>query len=173
MLPITIPIRPTELPEDFAAALRQLHEDGHPQLSYVLVAAVEAGWTGKQLSEAIGVTPQAISDRIHHPDRTPVKRSPRLDVETRARLLTMLATARTVNGAMPREHPARRVSEEFSAALAELLDQGYTAYALAKSLGLTYAAIRARLYRHGHSDRVSPSLARDRYRNRRVGDRED
>ena len=58
--------------------------------------------------------------------------------------------ARTVRGWTPLDDPSRRVSEDFTAALARLRAQGITYSEITRVTGLTMIAIRMRLGRHGH-----------------------
>jgi transposase-like protein len=86
-----------------------------------------------------------------------------LPPETVGRMRVMYGVARSVRGGTPVDHPSRQVSVEFSELLAALVAQGVTVYQIAQTLGVTHAAIRFRLSRHGHRNPV-PSQADIRYR---------
>lgn len=90
-----------------------------------------------------------------------------------AALRGMQRIASKVNGAMPPGHPDRRVSEDFTAELARLIDQeGYTPYYLAGVLGITHRAVTSRLERH-RMRTPCPSVAGTAsgvYFNRKIGD---
>ncbi len=83
-----------------------------------------------------------------------------------AKLRAMADVARTVNGGTPEDAPSRAVSVEFSALLAKLHGDGVTYRALAEAAGVTKAAIRLRLSRHGHKA-TWPSVAP--YKGQKIG----
>lgn len=89
------------------------------------------------------------------------------------RLSEMQAIASRVNGAMPAGHPDRRVSEQFSDELAELIEhQGLTPYYLSLVLGVSHRAITSRLERH-HYRTPPPSVtgtSSGEYYGRKIGD---
>lgn len=82
-------------------------------------------------------------------------------------LRAMYAIARTVRGSTPVDDPKRKVGEEFTEALAVLVEQGVTVYRLAKVLGIGHQAVYARLARHGYR-KPSPSVEHKAYRNTTV-----
>ncbi|WP_200309082.1 hypothetical protein [Streptomyces adelaidensis] len=84
-------------------------------------------------------------------------------------LRAMYAIARTVNGTTPLDDPRRQTSREFTEALFVLVEQGVTAYRLAKVLGARLSSVKARLARHGYRT-PSPSLANREYRDTTVWD---
>lgn len=89
-----------------------------------------------------------------------------------AELKEMQEVSARVNGAMGKEHPSRRVSEQFSAKLQRYVDEGFTPYYLARVLDLSHRAITSRLERH-HFRTPCPSVAgtpSGEYRNRKIGD---
>lgn len=100
------------------------------------------------------------------------QRLPLTEVE---RLLGMKEIASRVNGAMPADHPDRRISEAYTAELAQLVSKkGFTPYYLAKELGVTHRAITSRLERHGYR-KPCPSVAgtpSGQYRGRKIGEPE-
>lgn len=189
-----------EVSEEFAALLRRLHDDEDPMLNLVLAAARGAGWRTPALADTIGLRPAAVSKRVERARRA--LREQNLTVEQAMRqqlpaavvpaprpLQVTLAgkqlpdaqiaqlkqwqlTASRVNGAMPTNHPARRVSERFSAELNRLTGEGFTPYYLARVLGVSHRAITSRLERH-HFREPCPSVAgtpSGEYRNRKIGD---
>ena len=167
---IQIPVRPKiALPEDFTLTLQRMQEDGDPELSPLLARVKKAGWTYQDIADALGITRQAVEQRVKFPDRRP-RVAVSLAPEVAARLRELQATARTVNGAMPPEHPARRDSEELSRMLAEQIERGAPVYTLAKAIGVTHGAVVARLYRHGYRDHIPASQSKERYLNRKIGD---
>jgi len=84
-------------------------------------------------------------------------------------LRAMHAIARTVRGSTPIDDPKRKVGEEFTEALAVLVEQGVTVYRLAKVLGIGHQAVYARLARHGYR-KAAPSHAHTAYRNTTIWD---
>lgn len=97
----------------------------------------------------------------------------RLDPDLVTALRGQQAIAAKVNGAMRASHPHRRIGEEFTRTLAQLIDRdGYTLYYLAQELGVTHRAIASRLERHGYRPSC-PSVAgtpSGTYYRRKVGD---
>jgi hypothetical protein len=172
---------------EFAETLRCMHATNDPRLNATLRAAQSAGWEMRSLGMVLRMSRQAVHQRIGRatyvpfrdlPVIPPAPKAPQyqphprrrltLDAEMAGKLRTMYATARTVNGGMARWHPARRVSEEFTAQLASLVDQGVSMNHLADVLGCTFDAVAFRLSRHGYR-KMSPSQ-RWVYRNRKTGD---
>ncbi len=90
-----------------------------------------------------------------------------------AELLEMQEVSSKVTGAMPADHPSRRVSERFSAELNRLVnEENIRPSYLARELGRSHRAIISRLERH-HYRRPCPSVAgtpSGEYRNRKIGD---
>jgi predicted transcriptional regulator len=88
-------------------------------------------------------------------------------------LLAMQRVSEKVNGAMPAEHPSRRVSEHLSDELNRLItEEGFTPYYLAQVLGRSHRAITSRLERHHFRD-PCPSVAgtaSGEYHSRKIGD---
>jgi plasmid maintenance system antidote protein VapI len=164
------------LPADFAAALRQLRENRDPRYGATLIVARMNGWTYQSLATALGVTRQAIEktvvrSTIDVPGRLPdvptpprkpqsVPKPPRrrllVNDELAARLREMQKVAARVNGVTPADAPERRVSEEFTALLHSLTEQGVSVKHLANVLGVVHNAVQSRLARHGYRD-ATPS----------------
>jgi|GEM_PF-3157151 hypothetical protein len=186
---VGIVIHHQDLPEDFAATLRDLHAqacqpggaDASERLNALLALAREHGWTLAALARSLGVSREAVRQRASRgelradtpavpspPKRpTPMPKPPkrqRLKVrpEVAERLREMNRIARTVNGATPADHPARKVSVELSAMLNSLVEQGVSKYHLAQVLGVSHGAIIARLARHGYRA-PAPSQASSLY----------
>jgi hypothetical protein len=189
------------VPEEFAALLRRLHDDEDPLLNLVLTAARSAGWRTPALADTIGLRPAAVSKRVERarralreegrscgealdallpgvtiPQPAPLRVTldgKQLSPEAIAELKRQQLISSRVNGAMPADHPDRRVSEEFSAELNRLVvEEHFTAYYLARVLELSHRAITSRLERHLYRD-PCPSVAgtpSGEYRNRKIGD---
>lgn len=100
----------------------------------------------------------------------------RLAADEIEQLRQMHRTASRVNGSVPSDDPARKVSVEFTKKLVELIDERkFTPYYLAKVLGITHRAVTSRLERHGYrqpcpSVRDTPSGV---YRGRKIGEQVD
>lgn len=56
--------QPDALPDDFAAALRELRSGGDPRFVATLIAANRAGWSQNSLGTALGITSNRISQII-------------------------------------------------------------------------------------------------------------
>lgn len=157
------------LPQDFAELLAQMKSQRNRNLGATLLVARLNGWTLQSLASALGVSRQAIEHRLAHaaidvdsevPDVPLPPRKQTRKHQPRRRLLVndalaeqlreMALVAAKVNGASPADAPERRVSEEFSAMLHSLVEQGVTVYHLAQVLGVTHGAITLRLARHGY-----------------------
>lgn len=89
--------------------------------------------------------------------------------EVAEELRAMHAIARTVCGATPIDDPKRKVSRDFTEALAVLVEQGVTVYRLAKVLGVRHSTVYARLARHGYR-KPSPSVEHKTYRDTTASD---
>jgi hypothetical protein len=189
------------LPEEFAGVLRRLRDADDPRLNLVLAGARKAGWHTPTLAATVDLGAAAVSKRVERARRAlrnadpvatalmreidrdisipdPPKRRVTLDGKQLpepdiARLKQWQLTASRVNGAMPAGHPDRRISEKLSRELQRLIDEeGFTAYYLARVLGLSHRAVTSRLERH-HFREPCPSVAgtpSGEYRNRKIGD---
>jgi len=193
-------LSPQEVPEEFAALLRRLHADEDPLLNALLAASRTHGWRTPSLARAVQMNPPAVSKRIERArraarnneagwkeiaervDEIEIPDAPKtyamidgkqLAPEKIAELLQMQRVSEKVNGAMPADHPARRVSEQLAAELNRLItEEGFTPYYLGKVLDRTHRAITSRLERHHYRD-PCPSVANTpsgEYRNRKIGD---
>lgn len=176
------------VPDAFAEVLCTLAVTDPDRLDSLLLAAHANGWTLTALGAALGWTREWIRLRVARaepavglPEIPPPPRKvtampkPRRRVELKPELIDelreMQAVARTVNGAMDSDHPARRVSEQFSAQLAAYVKQGVTVYYLAQVLGVSPGAVNLRLARHGYR-KPPPSYVgtpNETYKNRKVG----
>lgn len=169
---------PRVIPEEFAELLRGLHAQRGRQarLNYLLSLMHEAGWTYPECGAALGCSGQAILKRVakaqsfgdrpeiplpppYPTSQTTLRREaaqaaraarPKLDSQRVQALREMYAVAQTVRGGTPADHPSRRVSEEFTAQLAQLRDQNYNMAQVARLIGMTYQTVRARFGRHGY-----------------------
>lgn len=74
--------------------------------------------------------------------------------------------ARKVSGTMPPEHPDRRVSETFTAMLADYVEAGIPKTELARAIKVRPDSIRGRLVRHGYLKPCRSELRR--YRNEQI-----
>jgi hypothetical protein len=188
-----------QLPEGFAAQLRALLDVDNALLNTLLAASRDKGWSTPSLAVALDRNPPAVSKRIeraraqhgNHPLQIAaaaatagytIPEAPKthamidgkqLDAEKIAALREMQLIASRVNGAMPVAHPARRVSEQYSAELDRLVSkEGYTPYYLSKILGISHRAVTSRLERHHFRD-PCPSVdgtPSGIYFNRKIGD---
>lgn len=175
------------LPDEFSAVLRSMRAEADPRYVATLAQAVRDGWTLTALGDALGITREGVRIRIvkgyteyptkdlpeiprapRRPTPTPkVRRRLLLNEEMAERLRSMQAVAVTVTGGTPVDSEKRRISEEFSAILADLVEQGVTANHIAQVLGLEPSGVYARLARHGYR-KPSPSVEREVYRNEQV-----
>jgi hypothetical protein len=166
---------------EFGELLAQMRAAGDPRLSMTLAAAYDAGWTYTALGRLLGVSRQAVEQRVigadffpdsalpaippppRRPGKPPKVPKRRLTVkpEVADRLREMHAIAKTVNGVTPVDDPARRVSEELSETLAALVEQGVTVYHLSQVLCCTPGGISTRLARHGFP--TAPGYVRQAY----------
>lgn len=167
--------------DEFGAVLQRMRADADPRLSMTLAAAFDAGWSYSALGRLLGVSRQAVEQRVigadFYPDSAlpaipapPRKPGPppkvpkkRLTVkpELADHLRELHEVAKTVNGVTPVDAPARRASEELSETLYALIEQGVTAYHLSQVLRCTQGGISQRLARHGFP--TSPGYARQAY----------
>lgn len=164
------------LPPGFAAELRRMRESRDPRYGATLILARMNGWTYQSLAAAVGVSRQAVEQLIARstldaagrmpdiplpprkpqPEPKPPRRRLLVNDELAERLREMQRIAATVNGATPADAPERRVSEEFTAHLNALVQQGVSMKHLADVLGVRHNAVKSRLARHGYRD-PSPS----------------
>lgn len=177
-----------ELPPEFAELLlRFAGEESSARVDSLLANAKLNGWSlaalavpfdcsrewirlrVKRSRPMAGLPPVPLPPSIPTPMPVPDRRL-RLRGDQVTELREMAAVASTVNGALEPSHPARRVSEQFTAQLAAYVKQGITAYYLSQVLGVTASAITFRLARHGYRD-PHPSQAHVAYLNRKVGGR--
>lgn len=170
------------VPEDFRHTLKGLRDSDDPRFPMVLSVARMNGWTLKALGDAVGVSREWIRilvadadpevggripdvplpPRKPTPPSKPPRRVLRIKPEVAERLRAMAKTAAAVNGGTPADARERRVSEEFTAALYALTEQGVSVRHIAKTLGMTRSAIQSRLARHGYR-KAPPSQEKVRY----------
>jgi hypothetical protein len=185
-----------QMPDDFAALLRELHTADDPIFNTALAAAHGKGWRPPALATALQMNTPAVRKRIERARARDGERSEQLaaaaglvipapiPVRTMAggrqlspvriaELQGMQRVASKVNGAMPVGHPDRRVSEEFTGELRRLIDdEGYNQAYLAAVLDISHRAISSRLERHGMRN-PCPSVAGTAsgiYYARKIGD---
>lgn len=158
------------------------------RLSSYLLALWDAGWPQVSIAQHMGVTRQAIENRLSRvmehadgdlppvvappppevaaPTRTPRKDPLSSDEVKRLRLL--YGRACRVNGVTPLDHPDRQASVEVTQFMAALVDRGVSCYRIGQALSITGNAVKFRLARHGYRE-APPSLQSQTYRNRRTG----
>lgn len=171
--------------EPFLGVLRELRAAADPRLPIVLKTANLNGWTYQALGNALGITREGVRLKIAKaalrpemelpeiptaPRRRAVKRNSaksrlRIKPEVADRLYGMYLVASTVTGGTSADAPERRVSEEYTAALASLVDQGVSVNEIARTIGVHHSGIHSRLARHGYRT-PSPSQAVDAYKGR-------
>lgn len=194
-------LSPQEVPEGFGALLRQLRDDDRSGVLNALLAACRTqGWRTPSLAKALQMNPPAVSKRIERArrqarnnepgwrdvaaevEKVEIPKAPQVQAMIDGKqlpddkiqeLLQMQRVAARVNGAMPADHPSRRVSEALSQELNRLIaEEGFSPYYLARVLGRSHRAITSRLERHHFRD-PCPSVAgtpSGEYRNRKIGD---
>jgi transposase-like protein len=158
--------------EEFRSLLVEMRENRDPRLPMVFRVAKLNGWTLKSLGDAVGITREYVrqliasanmdasmtlpdvplAPRKPNPPHKPPRRYLGVKPEVADQLRDMQEVAAKVNGGTPADAPERRISEEFSAALSALTEQGVSVYRLAKALGVTNGAIQSRLARHGYRE---------------------
>lgn len=173
------------VPESLAQELRRMRANHDDRFGATLDSANRYGWTLAALGAAVGFSGEAIRVRLTKPYTPyptsalphiplPVRRpdpEPRpsrlrllIDEETADRLREMWVVARAVTGGTPVDSPKRRLSEQFTAKIAELVEQGVTVYQIAQTLGCAVSGVYLRLGRHGYRP-LPPSQAATVYRN--------
>lgn len=147
-------------------------------LNNYIAALRQAGWTLAAIGEGMGVTREAVRlrqlratriDTHSHIPAVPVrikptkKPRPVIPPTTLALLLELKAQAMQVNGVTALDSPLRVASERYSELLAEQVLAGVSIYRIARQLGVTHLAIRARLARHGYMAEVKGLPNNTRY----------
>ncbi|MFJ3037774.1 hypothetical protein [Streptomyces tendae] len=180
-----------QVPADFATELRELRATRDRRYAVTLVVAKANGWTYQALADAVGVSRQAVEQaaakagadfsgrlpaiplpplRPEPEPKAPARRRLLINDELANRLREMQRVAATVNGATPADAPQRRTTEEFTALLNSLTEQGVSVYHIAQTLGVHTNAVFARLARHGYR-KPPPSQASVRYLGQPTGTR--
>lgn len=146
-------LAPQEVPQDFAALLRGLHDMEDPLLNVLLAGARTHGWRTPSLARALGMNDAAVSKRIERARRwareaqatdegyarvaeqaatVVIPEAPkvpamingkRLPADQLEQLRAMRLVAAKVNGAVKAGDPRRVTSEKFSAELDRLINQ--------------------------------------------------
>lgn len=166
------------LPEWTVAKLVAMHEacvESHWQasenerLNNYIRALRDAGWTLAAIAEGLRMTREGVrlrslaavkADASPGVPSLPVKPKPTKKVkpsipaDVLARLLELKAEATQVRGWTPLDSPLRIASERYSELMAEQHLAGVSIYRIAKQLGVTHLAVRARLARHGYMEEV-------------------
>jgi hypothetical protein len=175
--------RSAPLPDEAAAYLRSLTKtpDGpetHEEMRtrYRRAAGYrdllrEAGWSLTVMSDAVGVSRQAVSqwgfgvsDREGHPavptpPPPPPKpqrpRPPRVSEEDTKRMRELVPLAVQVTHWTTEDDPLRQAAVELSELMAKQIRAGVNLTRVAEAAGQTRNAVAFRLVRYGHSDCVS------------------
>lgn len=135
----------------------------------------ERGWSLADLAEPLGITPEGLRQLLvrfgdaaewsegalpDFPTSTvtrrrrrpkPVKPRPgEVDSDKAARLRLLAPEAAKTKGSTPLDAPERAASEEFSALIKSLHDDGHSWQQIADASGLSMAGVRMRAARHGY-----------------------
>jgi hypothetical protein len=157
-----------EMHEAVIAAGRHGQSENATLNGYIL-ALREAGWSLASIGAALSMTREAVrlrQARAESPHTAPgvpplpqkpvkpkkVRPSVPPTVLQELRQLQPLATS--VRGWTPHDDPARAASERYTEILADQYLSGVSVGRIAKQLGVTHLAVRARLARHGYIEPV-------------------
>lgn len=179
------------VPENIGAKLVELHEaevlagrgDNEVErdlLNCYLAALREVGWCLEPLGLPINMSRERVRQRAAAAPTTattyPVvpppptrkaqpekKFKPVIPPADLAEMKRLQADARRVNGLTPLGSPLRAASERYTELLAQHHGRGVSIYRIAKQLGVTHLAIRARLARHGYSEPLDYLPGNTRY----------
>lgn len=167
-----------KLPEWTVAKLVAMYEEcvEHPRqpevrerLDNYILALREAGWTLAAIGEGLRMTREAVrlrQCRAARPDPSPgvpalpirikpkKKQKPSIPERVLAELRDLQKMACQVRGWTPDDSPLRAASERYTELLAEQHLAGVSIYRIAKQMGVTHLAIKARLARHGYVEDV-------------------
>lgn len=187
-LPIAASKVAQELPGWTASKLRSLycdavaagwHSDSNALLNGYILALRQAGWKLAAIGAALEVTREAVRLReaqathvtrrfgVPSPPRKlePIKAvKPSISTADVAKMRALFVGARKVNGATPLDHPSRQDSIDLSELMAEIHLSGVSIYRIAKTLGVSHLAVRARLARHGYLAPITGLQGNARYR---------
>lgn len=158
------------LPSWVGEKLRHLYNDGEEAtLDNYIRALRDAGWTLQSIAAELGMTRERVRQRQVRakkadatlgvpavPKRTPKEKKVRPQIPTKdlLELKRLQPLAMSVRGWTPEDAPERVASERYSELLAQQHLNGVSVYRIAKSMGVTHLAIRARLARHGYMGEV-------------------
>lgn len=183
------------VPAGLAQQLRDLRDANNPLLNVLLAACRSQRWSTPTLAAELEMNAPQVSKRIERarsrlgdaalaeavasfaiPKPTKIHAmidGKQLPAERIAALRDTQQIASRVNGALPKQHPHRQLSERYSAELNRLVvDEGYSSYYLARVLEVSHRAITSRLERHHFRD-PCPSVAGTAsgvYYGRKIGD---
>lgn len=182
------------LPPEFAETIRSEFSFDDVAGNGLIRATRDAGWTLRSMAEVCGVTREAIRLRtlkvtehdaanqasmydippVPPAPVTPPRPIPRrfwpVPAAIAAELRTLTDTARSINGGTLADDPRREATVELSKRLAALMEEGYGFTPLAKAMGVSRAAVRMRLMRHGYLTPF-PSIIGQDYRGHAVFER--
>lgn len=174
--------RLVEMYEECVAAGRA-NEAQNETLNVYIATLRAAGWTLGAIGEALTITREAVRQRqVKAPridSRAPVppvpvkvkplkkEACPRVPARTLAALLELKGQAEQVRGWTPLDSPLRAASERYTEMLAEQVLAGFRIGTMARQLGVTHLAIRARLARHGYMPEVKGLSGHTKYGERR------
>lgn len=171
--------RTPELPDWTVARLTEMREEeasigkgdspARERLDSYILSLRQAGWTLEVIGRGLSMTRERVRQRQMRASgplkganvpQVPVKQvapkkvRPQVPASALATLARLQADAQQVRGWTPADSPLRAASEQFSELLAEQVLNGVSIARIAKQLGVTHLAIRARLARHGYMEPV-------------------
>ena len=161
------------LPTDVTNALQAMARHRDPRLNEYVTWIRRQNWTGAAVADALGVSRQAISNRVERylsdnevpsrqpaglprvpyvkptPRATPPRRGRRLDARTTALLMGLWSLSSRVRNNTPEGDIGREASALFDAEVSELLRAGVPLSAIASDIDVEERIVRLRLGRHG------------------------
>ena len=165
-----------ELPADTAELLKSLPV---PERKAYAKRLVDEGWTSNSIAKPLGITRQAIEGyvkpqfkNVYKPEMLekvkdlPIPQVPtkaitksqmvEVNAEALATLKELYAKAKQVRG---KSQSHRAEANEFTRLAWEQIEQGISAYSLAKSLGITTSALMFRFVRYGYKTTNGKSIS--------------
>lgn len=172
-----------KLPPEISNRLIEYSKSGSKEKAnaYVCRLVDEGKWAYSAIAEAVGLTREAIRQRcarcaednheghnlisdVEVKDRAKVKiisKTTRavVPVEYAEELKSLRAVATTNRGDTPENHPTRVAAREYAKRVYEVWSEGYTAYSIAKSVGVSTGAINRILIAYGYKPTTGKSKA--------------